>query len=325
MSQVALQLALIVTGVVLCTVSTISSACAAPHSTPHSSSVVDKSEEAVNAFGELANGISLCNAGKYKEAESSLLQYVTNFPKDPQGQFWLGTVYLDIGNFVQAETALRKGVALLPANTDIPELHVNLGNALLGQGKFEDALPEFNRAIAINPKEPRAHYNCARALLETRNPIYSSVALEELKTTEDLGLHLANTPFLKAKANIDLGRLDEAKNILASFLATCPNDQAHEEDRKMAQGAVESLTQEITRRKQEVPPTPAEKRHYELKDGTQYVIVDVDKEKHLVTMACSDRKDPDGGAQDGHNDGIIEMLESDLSKQVEGRGDVWRK
>ena len=37
--------------------------------------------------------------------------------------------------------------------------HDNLGNALIYQGRFDDAIPRFRAAIAINPKDPLGHVN----------------------------------------------------------------------------------------------------------------------------------------------------------------------
>ena len=37
--------------------------------------------------------------------------------------------------------------------------HDNLGNALVYQGRFDDAIPHFRAAIAINPKDPMGHVN----------------------------------------------------------------------------------------------------------------------------------------------------------------------
>lgn len=304
---------------------TIGPAWAVPRSTIHSSSgAVEKSKATVDTFSDLTKGISLCNEGKYPESLACLRQYVANFPKDPQGQFWLGTVYLDTDNFVPAESAFRKAITLFPANTDIPEVHVNLGNALLGLGKIDESIPEFDRAIRINPKEPRAHYNLARALLEKHNPVFASVALNELKTSEQLGLKLRRLPILKAQANIEMGLLPEAKEIFSSLLSTYPDDAAHGSDRKVLQSAIDSLDREIAVRNREVPPTPPEKRHYELKPGTRYVIIRVNEDKHLITIANEDKQDPDGGKQDGRNDGIIEMPEANLSEQVKAKGEVYR-
>jgi len=44
--------------------------------------------------------------------------------------------------------------------------HLNLGNALARQGRFEEALASYGRALALDPRFPEAHINQGHALLE---------------------------------------------------------------------------------------------------------------------------------------------------------------
>jgi hypothetical protein len=155
--------------------------------------------------------------------------------------------------------------------------------------------------MKIDPKEPRAHLNLARALINKENPVDSFVAIDELKKTEQLGLKFPNLLYLQAKANMDLGNFKEARSLMTDFLSTVPEDAASQERRKAAQSVIDSINREITKRDQATIPTPPQKRHYILKSGAQYVITKMDKEMHVVTMASSDKQDPDGGKQDGFN------------------------
>lgn len=302
----------------------------APSENAPSENAPSKSAPSANAppssqSNQLDEGINLCRSGKYQEAISYFQKYVATAPNDARGYFWLGTAYLDVENYAQAEPHLRKAISLLPENIFVPELHVNLGNALLELNKTDEAIQQYQLALKINPKEPRAHLNLARALIDKGSPIDAFVAIDELKKTEQLGLKLSSMLSLQAKANVNLGNFKEARSLMTDFLATIPNDADSQDRRKAVQAIIESIDNIISKRDQAAVPTPPQKRHYELKSGTQYIITKMDKDRHLVTMASSDKQDPDGGKQDGFNDGIFEMPDSELNQQVKERGEVWRR
>lgn len=53
------------------------------------------------------------------------------------------------------ESLLRKSIAL---DGSIPEAHVQLGDLYAGQQKYEKSVPEYLRAIELNPNLSDAHY-----------------------------------------------------------------------------------------------------------------------------------------------------------------------
>ena len=52
----------------------------------------------------------------------------------------------------------------LPELEDLPEAHLNLGNALREAGRLAEAVDSYRRAIALDPDYGMAHSNLARAL-----------------------------------------------------------------------------------------------------------------------------------------------------------------
>ena len=63
--------------------------------------------------------------------------------------------------FASAEVAGREAIRLKP---DLAAAHYNLGNALAGQGKLDEAIAELRTAIRLQPDSPLAHYNLGIAL-----------------------------------------------------------------------------------------------------------------------------------------------------------------
>lgn len=84
-------------------------------------------------------------------------------PNDGEGFRMLGWSYMMTGHPQQAIEPYRRALALLP---DKPAVHEGYGEALVGLagGKVTDeARGAFQRAIALDPKEPRARYFLALA------------------------------------------------------------------------------------------------------------------------------------------------------------------
>jgi tetratricopeptide (TPR) repeat protein len=73
-------------------------------------------------------------------------------------------VHLMQGQFAEAEAALRK---LLPRHDDNESLHYRLGVLCFQQKRYEPAVEEFRRAVALKPDHVNAYYNLGHALRET--------------------------------------------------------------------------------------------------------------------------------------------------------------
>lgn len=87
-------------------------------------------------------------------------------PQDAQGWSMLGWAYFRTERFAEAATALKRATALAPDNG---EYHSMLGEALVlasndGDGLPADAVAAFDRALEIDPADPRARYFRAVAM-----------------------------------------------------------------------------------------------------------------------------------------------------------------
>jgi tetratricopeptide (TPR) repeat protein len=74
-----------------------------------------------------------------------------------------GNAALDKGKYADAEQMYRKAISLNRSN---PQPHIQLGLALEGQGSFDEAIKEFQRVIAIDPKSANAYNNIGAVLVK---------------------------------------------------------------------------------------------------------------------------------------------------------------
>jgi len=75
----------------------------------------------------------------------------------------LGNALVDQGKLDEAVAAFRRAIALRP---NFAEAHSNLGDALQDEGQLEEAIAAYGRAIALRPNFSEAYSNLGNALRE---------------------------------------------------------------------------------------------------------------------------------------------------------------
>jgi cytochrome c-type biogenesis protein CcmH len=89
---------------------------------------------------------------------NNLAKKLESDPNNGEGFRFLAWSYLNTGKAAEAKTAYLKAVALLPKRADA---HAGLGEAMVilaGDKVGVDAKAEFDIALRLDPKEPRARY-----------------------------------------------------------------------------------------------------------------------------------------------------------------------
>lgn len=74
---------------------------------------------------------------------------------------WLAILCIQTGAFQEGEKIARRGQRIFPGNPLFPKI---LGRCLAEQMKLDQALAEFDRAVALQPSDPEAHFGRATAL-----------------------------------------------------------------------------------------------------------------------------------------------------------------
>lgn len=151
-----------------------------------------------------------------KEAAEILAQFLAkNQPQKAELPAWLGILRDELGDFAQAESAHRAALALSPGNA---KFHNNLGYNLLLQGKRQEAIQEFRRALDIDPRLETARNNLGMALLQEGGPGSLEQGLEQMQAVSDAATAHNNA----AVVLMQQGRYVEARRELEQALRLRP-------------------------------------------------------------------------------------------------------
>src|SRR5215468_2102311 len=104
----------------------------------------------------LATAVRLHQAGQLAAAEACYRQALAAQPNLAEAHCNLGLALTGQGKPDEAVAAYRQAIGIKP---DFAEAHCNLGLVLTGQGKFDEAIAACRRAIGIKPVLAGAHSN----------------------------------------------------------------------------------------------------------------------------------------------------------------------
>ncbi len=105
-----------------------------------------------DAWYELGNGLH--RMGRLEDARKAFEELLSRAPEYVPARLALGGVLIDAGHPTQAEAPLREGLKLAAPQRLKAALHTNLGLALRRQRKDQDALDNYDRALALDPRQP---------------------------------------------------------------------------------------------------------------------------------------------------------------------------
>lgn len=157
-------------------------------------------------------------AGRLEEAEAGYEAVLDENPRQPDANNLLAVLYCQRRQFDQVVTYAR---IVLSVRDTIPEYHNNLGLALKGLERFDEAAAAFGQAIERAPQYADALYNLGMIELDRRN---YEAALMHLEACMAAAPHHAQVCNGLALALLRLGRPDEAIETLDQQFETRPND-----------------------------------------------------------------------------------------------------
>ena len=125
---------------------------------------------------EQFNGlITLYNQGKLKQALDAGEALEKQFPSTPYIPNLLGAVNAGLGRLEQAVANYEKALAIKP---DYAEAYNNMGSALKDKGESDAAIESYKKALKIKPDYAEAYNNMGNALLDKGDP---EAAIESYK------------------------------------------------------------------------------------------------------------------------------------------------
>ena len=107
------------------------------------------------AQGHFEMGVALINGGRGEEALGELEEAVEINTYDPEIHNAMGLVYFHKERFAKAEEAYKKAIELDPENT-ADTMH-NLGTLYLYLGRYDEAINQFQNALADDTYRNRAN------------------------------------------------------------------------------------------------------------------------------------------------------------------------
>jgi tetratricopeptide (TPR) repeat protein len=137
---------------------------------------------------ELALAAALRQVGQLEEAKTIYQRIVARAPSSAEAASGLGTVLSELSDHAEAERVLTAALKLTAAPDLIAEIENGLGIAKLSCRRFAEALPHFERAIALVPDHPGAAKNRARVLDYLNQPVRAADAYRRVLAADPLDL-----------------------------------------------------------------------------------------------------------------------------------------
>ncbi|WP_026350767.1 tetratricopeptide repeat protein [Dyadobacter beijingensis] len=159
----------------------------------------------------LADGIALYNSGEIQQALEYFDARIRLKPKSGIAYLYRGLCQKSMGN---AEAALHDIRTGLSYDDQVYTLHLELGKIMMEQGKTENALAAFDRAVSISEEQSAAPYEWrARALsllgreTEAQRDLQHEKVLRELLKANPSPRSAAKTPFFDKRLAINMGMI----------------------------------------------------------------------------------------------------------------------
>jgi tetratricopeptide (TPR) repeat protein len=120
---------------------------------------------------------SLVNGGndlykdqKFSDAEVNYRKALEKEKELVQGHFNLGDALTKQGKFDEAVKEYENALAKAEGNETKAYAHYNIGNSLMKQQKYKDAVQSYIDALKVDPKDEDSKYNLSYALEKLRVP-----------------------------------------------------------------------------------------------------------------------------------------------------------
>ena len=136
----------------------------------------------------------------YKKATELAPDYSTAFNI-------LGYAYRQNEAYGDAENAFKKYIELIPND---PNPYDSYAELLLKMGRFDEAITQYNKALAIDSNFVNSHFGIAAALMYKNKPADAQAELQKLMQKARTDGERRTALFGQAVVDVDSGKLDQA-------------------------------------------------------------------------------------------------------------------
>jgi predicted TPR repeat methyltransferase len=163
-------------------------------------------------------GLALYQKGDTKAAITYIKRAIAISPLYPDALNNLGNIYKEIGDLKNASKIYNQVIDLAPNHADT---RVNLAATLRDTNQAKEAVTHLLKALEIDPSNILAHYHMGNIYAAAAQP---ELALQAYHKALVLDPNHTDTITKIVKVLNDLGRIDEAQDILTTLLKRQPGD-----------------------------------------------------------------------------------------------------
>lgn len=128
-----------------------------------------------SAFALVEDGLVHHRSGRLHEARTRYEAALARMPRHADALHLLGVIAMQEQRYADALDMIGRAIEISPQATYFD----NLGSALRGWGKLEAAVESYEQAIALDPKQWRAHNNLGMTLLQMRLPAAAAASFRK--------------------------------------------------------------------------------------------------------------------------------------------------
>jgi tetratricopeptide (TPR) repeat protein len=191
--------------------------------------VIDTSVPAAarKEFEQATAGLATGKKEKLEESARHLEKALTIYPNFVQAELMLGTIYMDLGQWDKAESALKRTIELDPKAANAL---LAMGDLYLRQKKLDDAEKVLLQGLDIEPRSYQGHLTLARLYWEQSSKISNETqarptlekSYEEVKKALELNPNFGEAHLLKGNLMLRVGRAADAQHEFEEYLSLDP-------------------------------------------------------------------------------------------------------
>lgn len=114
-------------------------------------------------YNLIKEGTKLLEQKKFGEAEAAFKKVIQNDNTIKEAHYNLGSAVYGQGRFEEARASYSKALPMFEDKKNIAETHYNIGNTFMSEKKWEESIKSFKNALKNNPADTDSKYNLAYA------------------------------------------------------------------------------------------------------------------------------------------------------------------